>query len=133
MKEVHYFQCEHCGKTFTDEEECRKHELQEATDSSKFQAYAGDNREPIVWPWDGYDFEHINAIRIENQEAWAFLNDYIQHELGYCAPMEALSLPKKWPVVVFNTDYGDTWINIEEEYETIRILKEKYLDNPPKM
>lgn len=132
MKEVHYFQCDYCGKTFTDEEECRKHELMESTDSTKFQAYE-EERKLVAWPWDSYDFEHINAIRIENEEAWEFLDDYIQHELGYCSPMQYLDTPKKWPVVVFNTDYGDTWINIEEEYETMRILKEKYLDNPAKV
>lgn len=133
MKEVHYFQCEHCGKKFDDEGECRRHELVEAVDSTKFQAYMGDERELVAWPWDGYDFEHINAIRIENKEAWNFLDNYIRDELGYCSPMEYLDLPKKWPAALFNIDYNDGWINIEEEFETIRILKEKYLDNPPKM
>lgn len=132
MKEVHYFQCEYCGETFTDEDECHKHELMEAVNSAKFQAYTGE-REAVAWPWDGYDFEHINAIRIDDEETWAFLDNYIRDKLGYCSPMECLDLPKKWPVVLFNTDYSDTWINIEEEFETMRILKEKYLDNPPKV
>lgn len=132
MKEVHYFQCEYCGKTFADEDECHKHELIEKADTAKFQAYTGE-REPVAWPWGGYDFEHINAIRVENEEAWVFLDNYIGQELGYCSPMECVSLPKKWPVALFYNDYADTWINLEEEFKTIKILKEKYLDNPPKM
>lgn len=132
MKEVHYFQCEHCGKKFDDEDECRRHELTEGADSSKFQAY-DVNRKPVAWPWGGYEFEGITAIRVENEEAWAFLDTYIRYELGYCSPMEVVDLPKKWPVVLFNSNYDDTWINIEEEFNTIKTLKENYLDNPPKV
>lgn len=130
MKEVHYYQCEYCGKTFEDEDECCRHELTEMVDSSKFQAY--EDEKPVAWPWGGYEFEHINAICIENAIAWDFLNDYIQYNLGYCSPMEGMPLPDSWPVALFNSD-GDLWINIEEEFYKIKTLKEKYLDNSPKV
>lgn len=130
MKEVHYYQCEYCGKTFEDEDECCRHELVEMADSSKFQAYEGDK--PIAWPWGGYEFEHIDAIRIEDATAWDFLSDYIQYNLGYCSPTEGLLLPDTWPVVLYNPD-GDLWVDVEEEFNKAKNLKEKYLDNPPKV
>lgn len=130
MKEVHYYQCECCGKTFEDEDECYRHELVEMADSSKFQAYEGDK--PITWPWGSYEFEHIDAIRIEDVTAWDFLSDYIQYNLGYYSPMEGLLLPDTWPVVLYNSD-GNLWVNVEEEINKAKNLKEKYLDNPPKV
>lgn len=130
MKEIHYYQCEHCGKKFEDEEECYNHELMETTDSSLFQAYEGDT--PIPWPWGGHEYTSINAIRIANKEIWDYLDEYIQAQLGYSSPMECVPTPTEWPVAVFNTD-GDIWINVEEEYKMAKDLKEKYLDKHDKM
>lgn len=132
MKEIHYYECEYCGKHFEDEDECRIHELLEKTDTSKFRAYHYLNGELIPWPWGASEYERMNALWVADEKSWDFLDNYIQHELGYSSPMEGLPTPTKWPVAVFNSD-SDTWVNVEEAYEQAKALKEKYLDNPVKM
>lgn len=133
MTEIHYYQCEYCGKKFEDEGECHLHEVQEGVDASKFRAYHNITGMVVPWPWTGSDYESINALWITDKVTWDFLDDYIQHELGYCSPMECVPTPEEWPVAVFNTDLGDTWINVKEAYKMAKDLKEKYLDNPVKI
>lgn len=125
MTEVHYWKCGVCGKQFNDPDECKRHELSENAPARDFITYDKDNK-PVEWPWSGFDYESVVAFKINNEEAWNFLDDYIRHDLGYCSPMEVVSTPKEWPVVVYCSDYSDGWVNIKEEYEFYKNLVKRY-------
>lgn len=127
MTEIHYWKCDTCGKQFNDPDECKRHELSESAPAHDFIVYDKDNK-PMEWPWSGMDYEDAVAMKINTPEAWDFLDDYIRHDLGYCSPMEVVSTPKEWPVVVYCTDYGDNWIDIKEEYDFYKFLMERYYE-----
>lgn len=87
MIEHHYYECEHCGKTFNDEYVCRAHELEEKMGQclNGFTLY-DHLYNPIDFKDVAEDYDKFNKVFyvvIRDKEAGDTLNEFIEEEIGY--------------------------------------------------
>lgn len=126
MTEIHTYRCDICGKTFDDEDDCRKHEMEDITAKLKGAVVMMDSLGEVL-PLDNIHtaIERTYAIYVGRKEAadilWEMFNDE-----GYCAPIENIETPIQYPAF-FTYDQDEyRWLyfnDLEEEYNRLLELK----------
>lgn len=114
MIKVRYYECEHCGKRFEDEGECRAHELEEEMGQhlNGFTLYDSlYNQVDFKEIAENFDkFNEVLYVAIQDEEAGDALNEFIEEEMGYQFYNEA-GRPKTFPCVL-GFWQGDCWQNL---------------------
>ena len=126
MIEKHIYQCEVCGKTFDDYDDCYKHEMEHKATGLKTSVVMMDDGGEVL-PLDDIDtaIERAYAIYVECNEAAKMLWELFEDE-GYCTPIENIRTPVLYPAFfVYDQDnYGWLYFNdLEKEYNRLLELK----------
>lgn len=126
MTEIHTYRCDVCGKTFDDEEDCRRHEMEHTASFIKNAVVMMDDGGEAL-PLDDIRtaIERAYAIYVGCNEAAKMLWELFEDE-GYCTPIEDIKTSVQYPAFfVYDQDnYG--WLyfnNLEEEYNRLLKLK----------
>lgn len=126
MTEIHTYQCDICGKTFDDYDDCYKHEMEHKATGLKTSVVMMDNGGEVL-PLDDIRtaIERAYAIYVGCNEAAKMLWELFEDE-GYCTPIENIRTPVLYPAFfVYDKDsYGWLYLNdLEEEYNRLLKLK----------
>ena len=126
MTEIHTYRCDVCGKTFDDEEDCRKHEMEHTTSFIK-NAVVMMNDGGEVLPLDDIDtaIEKSYAIYVGCNEAAKMLWELFEDE-GYDTPIEGIVTPVLYPAFFIYDQDNYRWLymrDLEEEYNRLLELK----------
>lgn len=126
MIEVTTYKCEICGKTFNDEGDCHKHEMEHTTSLLKKAVVMMDSSGEIL-PLDDMPtaIERAYTIYVGCKETANILWEIFNEE-GYCVPIEDINTPIKYPA--FFVYYQDSYCwhymrDLEEEYNRLLELK----------
>lgn len=126
MTEIHTYRCDVCGKTFDDEEDCRKHEMEH--DAAKLKG-AVVMLDPLgkVLPLDDIHtaIDRTYAIYVGCKEAADILWRMFDDE-GYSAPIESIETPIQYPAFFTYNQDKYCWLymrDLEEEYNRLLGLK----------
>lgn len=126
MTEIHTYRCDVCGKTFDDEDDCRRHEMEHTASFIKNAVVMMDDGGEAL-PLDDIctAIERAYAIYVGCNEAAKMLWELFEDE-GYCTPIEDIKTSVQYPAFfVYDQDnYG--WLyfnNLEEEYNRLLKLK----------
>ena len=127
MTEIHTYRCDICGKTFDDEYDCYKHEMEHNAAKLK-DAVVMVNYQGKVLPLDDIHtaIERTYAIYVGCKEAADILWELFEDE-GYATPIEDIKTPIQYPAF-FAYDDQDKYCwqymrDIEEEYNRLLDLK----------
>lgn len=126
MIKKHIYQCEVCGKTFDDYDDCYKHEMEHKATGLKTSVVMMDDGGEVL-PLDDIHtaIERAYAIYVGCNEAAKMLWELFEDE-GYCTPIENIRTPVLYPAFfVYDKDsYGWLYLNdLEEEYNRLLKLK----------
>lgn len=126
MIEKHIYQCEVCGKTFDDYDDCYKHEMEHKATGLKTSVVMMDDVGEVL-PLEDIRtaIDKCYAIYVGCNEAAKMLWELFEDE-GYCAPIENIRTPVLYPAFfVYDKDgYGWLYLNdLEEEYNRLLDLK----------
>ena len=126
MIEKHIYQCEVCGKTFDDEDDCRKHEMEHTASFIKNAVVMMDNGGEVL-PLDDIRtaIERAYAIYVGCKEAADILWKMFDDE-GYTTPIENIETSIQYPAFfTYNQDkYCWRYMrDLEEEYNRLLELK----------
>ena len=126
MTEIHTYRCDICGKTFDDEDDCRKHEMEHNVAKLKGAVVMMDSRRKVL-PLDDIHtaIERAYAIYVGCKEAadvlWEMFDDK-----GYTAPIEDIRTPVLYPAFFIYDKDNYQWLylnDLEEEYNRLLELK----------
>ena len=123
MTEIHTYRCDVCGKTFDDEDDCRKHEMEHITAKLKGVVVMMDSLGGVL-PLDDIHtaIERAYAIYVGCKEAADILWEMFDDE-GYNAPIENIETHIQYPAF-FTYKYCWQYMrDIEEEYNRLLELK----------
>ena len=126
MTEIHTYRCDVCGKTFDDEDDCRKHEMEHITAKLKGVVVMMDSLGEVL-PLDDIHtaIERAYAIYVGCKEAADILWEMFDDE-GYATPIEDIKTPIQYPAFfIYNQDKYN-WLymrDLEEEYNRLLELK----------
>ena len=126
MIEKHIYQCEVCGKTFDDEDDCLKHEMEHNAAKLKGAVVMMDSLGKIL-PLDDIHtaIERAYAIYVGCKGTADILWKMFEDE-GYCTPIENIRTPVLYPAffIYDQDDYRWLYFNdLEEEYNRLFELK----------
>ena len=126
MIEKHIYQCEVCGKTFDDEYDCYKHEMEHNAAKLKSAVVMMDSLGKIL-PLDDIHtaIERAYAIYVGCKEVADILWELFKDE-GYETPIENIRTPVLYPAffIYDQDDYRWLYLNdLEEEYNRLLELK----------
>ena len=126
MTEIYTYRCDICGKTFDDEDDCRKHEMEHNAAKLKSAVVMMDSLGEIL-PLDDIDtaIERAYAIYVGCKGTADILWKMFEDE-GYCTPIENIRTPVLYPAFfVYDQDnYGWLYFNdLEKEYNRLLELK----------
>ena len=126
MIEKHIYQCEVCGKTFDDEDDCREHEIEHITAKLKGVVVMMDSLGEVL-PLDDIHtaIERAYAIYVGCKEAADILWEMFDDE-GYSAPIESIKTPIQYPAFFTYNQDKYSWLymrDLEEEYSRLLELK----------
>ena len=126
MTEIHTYRCDVCGKTFDDEDDCRKHEMEHITAKLKGVVVMMDSLGEVL-PLDDIHtaIERTYAIYVGCKEAADILWELFEDE-GYNPPIRDIVTPVLYPAffVYDQDDYRWLYFNdLEEEYNRLLELK----------
>ena len=126
MIEKHIYQCEVCGKTFNDEEDCRKHEMQHTASFIKNAVVMMDNGGEVL-PLDDIRtaIENSYTVYVGCKEAADILWKMFDDE-GYATPIEDIETPVLYPAFFIYDQDSYRWLyfnNLEEWYNRLLELK----------
>ena len=126
MIEKHIYQCEVCGKTFDDYDDCYKHEMKHKATGLKTSVVMMDSLGKILSLDDIHTaIERAYAIYVGCKEAADILWEMFEDE-GYVAPIENIGTPVLYPAFfIYNQDeYCWLYFNdLEEKYNRLLELK----------
>ena len=126
MIEKHIYQCEVCGKTFDDEDDCLKHEMEHNAAKLKGAVVMMDDGGEVL-PLDDIRtaIEKSYAIYVGCNEAAKILWKLFEDEV-YDTPIRDIRTPVLYPAFfIYNQDeYRWLYFNdLEEEYNRLFELK----------
>lgn len=126
MTEIHTYHCDVCGKTFDDEDDCRKHEMEHNAAKLKGAVVMMDPQGKVL-PLDDIHtaIEESYAIYVGCKEAADILWEMFNSN-GYCAPIEDIETSAHYPAFfTYNQDeYCWRYMHdLEEEYNRLLDLK----------
>ena len=126
MIEKHIYQCEVCGKTFDDYDDCYKHEMEHKATGLKTSIVMMDNGGEVL-PLDDIHtaIERAYAIYVGCKEAAKMLWELFEDE-GYCTPIENIRTPILYPAffIYDQDDYRWLYLNdLKEQYNRLLELK----------
>lgn len=126
MTEIHTYRCDVCGKTFDDEEDCRRHEMEHTASFIKNAVVMMDDGGEAL-PLDDIRtaIERAYAIYVGCNEAAKMLWELFEDE-GYCTPIEDIKTSVQYPAFFVYDQDNYVWLyfnNLEEEYNRLLKLK----------
>lgn len=126
MTEIHTYQCDICGKTFDDEDDCLKHEMEHTASLIKNAVVMMDDGGEIL-PLDDIRtaIDRCYTIYLGCKEAADILWELFKDE-GYDTPIENIVTPVLYPAffIYDQDDYHWLYFNdLEEEYNRLLELK----------
>ena len=126
MTEIHTYRCDICGKTFDDEYDCYKHEMEHNAAKLKSAVVMMDSLGKIL-PLDDIHtaIEKSYAIYVGCNEAAKMLWELFE-DGGYVTPIEDIRTPVLYPAFfIYNQDnYHWLYLNdLEEKYNRLLELK----------
>ena len=126
MTEIHTYRCDVCGKTFDDEEDCRKHEMEHNAAKLKGAVVMMDYQGKILPLNDIHTaIERTYAIYVGCNEAAKMLWELFEDE-GYCTPIENIRTPVLYPAFFIYDQDDYRWLSLndlEKEYNRLLELK----------
>lgn len=126
MIEVTTYKCEICGKTFDDEDDCHKHEMEHTTSLLKKAVVMMDSDGEILSLDDmPTAIERADTIYVECKETANILWGMFEEE-GCCVPIEDIDSTVKYPAFFIYDQDHYRWRymrDLEEEYNCILELK----------
>lgn len=89
MTEHTFYTCDYCGKTFTNDFECNRHESEHKISelNGKVRFFKKDHEGMIELPISTDSVDSVRYIYCADKEMWEFLSE-IFNEAGYCSPDE---------------------------------------------
>ena len=126
MTEIHTYRCDVCGKTFDDEDDCRKHEMEHTTSFIKNAVVMMDNGGEVL-PLDDIRtaIDKCHTIYVGCNEAAKMLWELFEDE-GYRTPIENIETPIQYPAFFTYDQDKYCWLymrDLEEEYNRLLELK----------
>ena len=128
MTEIYTYRCDICGKTFDDEDDCLKHEMEHNVAKLKSAVVMMDSREKVL-PLDDIHtaIERAYAIYVRCKEAADILWEMFDDE-GYETPIENIRIrtPVLYPAFFVYDQDNYRWLylnDLEEEYNRLLDLK----------
>lgn len=126
MTEIYTYRCDVCGKTFDDEDDCRKHEMEHNAAKLKDAVVMMDFQGKVL-PLDGIDtaIERAYGIYVGCKEAADILWEMFDDE-GYTTPIENIETSIQYPAFFIYDLDNYCWRDMrdfEEEYNHLLELK----------
>lgn len=126
MTEIYTYRCDICGKTFDDEDDCLKHEMEHNVAKLKGAVVMMDDCGEVL-PLDNIRTatEGAYAIYVGCKEAADILWEMFDDE-GYSAPVENIETPIQYPAFLTYDQDKYCWQymrDLEEEYNRLLDLK----------
>lgn len=126
MTEIYTYRCDICGKTFDDEEDCRKHEIEHNVAKFKGAVVMMDDGGEAL-PLDDIHtaIERTYAIYVGCKEAADILWEVFNDE-GYYVPIENIETSIQYPAFFIYDQDKYCWLymrDLEEEYNRLLELK----------
>lgn len=126
MTEIYTYRCDICGKTFDDEDDCRKHEMEHNAAKLKGAVVMMDPLGKVL-PLDDIHtaIERTFAIYVGRKEAADILWEMFEDE-GYSIPIENIETPIQYPAFFTYNQDKYSWLymrDLEEEYNRLLKLK----------
>lgn len=126
MTEIHTYRCDVCGKTFNDEDGCRRHEMEHTVSFIK-NAVVMMNNGGEVLPLDDIRtaIDKCHTIYVGCNEAAKILWELFEDE-GYNPPIGDIVTPVLYPAFFIYDQDDYRWLymrNLEEEYNRLLELK----------
>ena len=126
MTEIHTYRCDVCGKTFDDEEDCRRHEMEHTASFIKKAVVMMDDVGEVL-PLDDIltAICRCCAIYVGCNEAAKMLWKLFEDE-GYVTPIEDIRTPVLYPAFFIYDQDEYRWLyfnGLEEEYNRLLELK----------
>lgn len=126
MTEIYTYRCDICGKTFDDEDDCRKHEMEHNVAKLKGAVVMMDDDGEVL-PLDNIStaIDKCYAIYVGCNEAAKILWELFKDE-GYETPIEDIRTPILYPAFFIYDQDNYHWLylkDLEEEYNRLLELK----------
>ena len=126
MIEIHTYQCEVCGKTFDDYDDCYKHEMEHKATGLKTSVVMMDSLGKIL-PLDDIHtaIERAYAIYVGCKEAADILWEMFDDE-GYTTPIENIEISIQYPAFFIYDQDEYRWLyfnDLEKKYNRLLELK----------
>ena len=126
MTEIHTYRCDVCGKTFDDEDDCRKHEMEHNVAKLKSAVVMMDDDGEAL-PLDDIRtaIDECYAIYVGCNEAAKILWELFDDE-GYETPIEHIRTPVPYPAFFIYDQDHCCWLylnDLEKEYNRLLELK----------
>ena len=126
MTEIYTYRCDICGKTFDDEDDCRKHEMEHNVAKLKGAVVMMDPLEKVL-PLDDIHtaIERTYAIYVGCKEAADILWEMFDDE-GYNPPIRDIVTPVLYPAFFVYDPDDCRWLylnDLEEKYNRLLKLK----------
>ena len=126
MTEIYTYRCDICGKTFDDEDNCHKHEMEHNAAKLKDAVVMMDKGGKVL-PLDDIRtaIERAYAIYVGCNEAAKMLWELFEDE-GYCTPIENIRTPVLYPAFFIYDQDNYRWLyfnDLEEKYNRLLELK----------
>ena len=126
MTEIYTYRCDVCGKTFDDEDDCRKHEMEHNATKLKGAVVMMDYQGKVLPLNDIHTaIERTYAIYVGCKEAADILWEMFDDE-GYTTPIENIETSIQYPAFFIYDLDKYCWRdmrNLEEEYNRLLELK----------
>ena len=131
MTEIHTYRCDVCGKTFDDEDDCRKHEMKCKTTGLEKSVVMMDSLRNII-PLDDWEkaIDRAYFAYIANQEAADKLEKLFD-EYNYNFPAYDAQEAVLYPALFVYQDNGMYWKSlqdVENEYNELLAIKDEMED-----
>lgn len=129
MKKVSYFECEICGKTFTNEADCRAHELTHSLDDFP-------HNELMMWDRKGERItvediaenidliEDIRVVKTANKKAKDYLRSVFDKADMEC-PYDSDHYPDEDGLIYYDED-PDDWVSLADKQAELDAIREKF-------
>lgn len=126
MTEIYTYRCDICGKTFDDEDDCLKHEMEHTASLIKNAVVMMDDGGEVL-PLDNIRtaIDKCYAIYVGCKEAADILWEMFDDE-GYCTPIENIETSIQYPAFFAYDQDKYCWRymrDLEEEYNRLLELK----------
>ena len=126
MTEIYTYRCDICGKTFDDEDDCLKHEMEHRASFIKNAIVMMDNGGEVL-PLDDIRtaIDRCYTIYVGCNEAAKMLWELFEDE-GYVTPIEDIRTSVLYPAFFIYDQDNDRWLylnDLEKKYNRLLKLK----------